>query len=55
MSAYEAVISQLVTFNSWVEVQNFISLKVKTEYPHWIEKEAIEERFMAVLKNNFST
>ncbi|MDC3276134.1 hypothetical protein OAU75_00795 [Flavobacteriaceae bacterium] len=55
VSAYEAVISQLVTFSSWGEVQNFISLKVKTEYPHWTEKEAIEKRFMSVLKNNFST
>jgi hypothetical protein len=53
VSAYEMVISQIVTFDSWEEVQNFIENKVKVEYPHWKEKEVIEARFMAILQNNF--
>ena len=55
VSAYEAVISQIVTLNSLDEVQNFIATKVKIEYPHWKTKEAIEKRFMAIIKNNFGT
>ena len=55
VSAYEAIISQIVTFNSWDEVQNFIVSKVKIEYSHWNEKQAIEKRFMTILKNNFGT
>ncbi len=52
---YEAVISQVLTFNSWDEVHDFIAFKVKIQYSHWKEKEAIEERFMTILKNNFDT
>lgn len=52
---YEAVISQILTFNSWNEVHDFIAFKVKIEYPHWKEKEAIEDRFMTILKNYFDT
>ena len=50
---YEAVISQILTFNSWDEVHDFIAFKVKIEYPHWKEKDAIEDRFMTILKNYF--
>ena len=53
VSAYEMVISQIVTFDSWEEVQNFIENKVKVEYSHWKEKEVIEARFMSILQNNF--
>lgn len=52
---YEAVISQVLTFNSWDEIHDFIVFKVKIQYPHWKEKEAIEDRFMTILKNNFDT
>lgn len=52
---YEAVISQISTFNSWDEVHDFIVFKVKIEHPHWKDKEAIEDRFMTILKNNFDT
>ena len=53
VSAYEMVISQIVTFDSWEEVQNFIENKVKVQYSHWKEKEVIEARFMSILQNNF--
>ena len=52
---YEAVISQVLTFNSWDEVHDFIVFKVKIEHPHWKEKAAFEDRFMTILKNNFDT
>ena len=52
---YEAVISQVLTYNSWDEVHDFIAFKVKIKYPLWKEKEAIEDRFMTILKNNFDT
>ncbi len=54
VSAYEAVISQIVTYNTWDEVDEFIQTKVKVEYPHWKDKEALEARFMTTLQNNFS-
>lgn len=54
VSAYEAVISQIVTYSTWDEVDEFIQTKVKVEYPHWKYKEALEARFMTTLQNNFS-
>jgi hypothetical protein len=54
VAAYEAVISQVVTFDSWEEVQQFIETKVKIEYAHWKDKEAVELRFMATLQTNFN-
>lgn len=55
VSAYESVLSQIVTFDTWDEVKYFITIKVKTEYPHWNEKQAFEDRFMAILNNYFSS
>jgi hypothetical protein len=52
-SAYESVISQVITFSQWKEVEVFIESKVKIEYPHWENKKPIEERFLAILKKNF--
>ena len=54
VSAYEAVISQIVNYNTWDEVDEFIQTKVKVEYPHWKDKEALEARFITTLQNNFS-
>ena len=54
VSAYQAVISQIVTYSTWDEVDEFIQTKVKVEYPHWKDKEALEARFMTTLQNNFS-
>ncbi len=52
-SAYDKVISQIVTFETWTEVFNFIEDQVKTEYENWNEKEEIAERFLAILQKNF--
>ena len=52
--AYEAVLAQIVTYSSWEEVREFIINKVKIEYPHWKEKEAVEARFMKTLEQNFN-
>ncbi|MDA1019260.1 MAG: hypothetical protein O2790_03515 [Bacteroidetes bacterium] len=52
-SAYESVISQVITFSQWKEVEVFIESKVKIEYPHWENKKLIEERFLGILKKNF--
>ncbi|NDG46857.1 MAG: hypothetical protein EBY37_07090 [Flavobacteriia bacterium] len=54
VSAYEAVLSQIITYSSWEEVADFIQTKVKIEYPHWKEKEEVEARFMTTLQLNFS-
>ena len=55
IKSYEAVISQIVTFEQWHEVEDFLGGKVKIEYPHWEEKKPIEERFLAILKNSFKS
>ncbi len=50
---YDCVIAQIVTFESWQEVLNFLQNQVKTEYPHWEEKPDIENRFLSILQKNF--
>ena len=51
--AYERVIAQVVTFESWSEVFDFIQVQVKPEYDNWKGKEEIIERFLAILQKNF--
>jgi len=55
VSAYEAVLSQIITYSTWDEVEDFIRTKVKVEYPHWKEKETIEVRFMNTLQTHFTS
>jgi hypothetical protein len=54
VSAYERVLSQIVTFERWEEVELFIKQMVKPEYKNWSDKAAIEERFLTILQKNFS-
>ena len=54
VSAYERVLSQIVTFERWEEVELFIKQIVKPEYKNWSDKAAIEERFLTILQKNFS-
>ena len=54
VSAYERVLSQIVTFERWEEVELFIKQMVKPEYQNWSDKAAIEERFLTILQKNFS-
>ena len=50
---YERVLAQVVNFDSWSEVSNFIKVQVQTEYNNWEGKEDIAERFFAILQKNF--
>ena len=52
-ASYDRVLSQVVTFESWAEVFNFIEVQVKTEYDNWNENQEISERFLAILQKNF--
>ena len=52
--AYERVLSQIVTFERWEEVEAFLKEMVKPEYQNWNDKEQIEERFISILQKNFS-
>ena len=54
VQSYEKVIRQVVTFQKWEEVQNFIQNWVKPEYQNWKDKEAVEERFLSILQKNFT-
>ena len=51
--SYERVISQVITFEKWPEVDEFIDKMVKPEYQNWKNKENFEEKFIAILKNSF--
>jgi hypothetical protein len=53
-ASYERVISQVITFESWEEVTVFLNQMVKPEYNSWKDKEEVEERFLTILKNNFT-
>ena len=48
------VISQLSTFNSMQEAQDFIEDMVKPDYNNWKGKEDYEERFMEVVARKFA-
>ena len=52
-SDYNRVLSQLETFTSLTEAQDFINLMVKPDYAHWEGKEEYEERFIQVVSNKF--
>ena len=51
---YQRVVSQIVTFSNWEEVQNFIIQIVKPDYNNWEGKEIYEERFLKIIENNFT-
>jgi hypothetical protein len=50
---YNRVLSQLNTMSSYDEVRNFIQHQIKPDYNHWEGKDAIEERFMAIVERKF--
>lgn len=51
---YNRVLSQLITFNSYAEAQDFIAHMVKPDYNNWDGKEEFEQRFMEVIEKKFS-
>ncbi len=50
---YNRVLSQLNTLPTFEEVQQFIENHVKPDYGQWAGKEAVEERFMAIVERKF--
>tara|TARA_Y100000996_G_scaffold294000_1_gene232594 strand:- start:1 stop:675 length:675 start_codon:yes stop_codon:yes gene_type:complete len=54
-TAYEKVLFQIITFESWDEVYNFIENQVRCEYNNWNGNEEIAERFLAILQKNFES
>jgi hypothetical protein len=51
---YNRVLSQLITFDTFQEVQSFIDEMVKPDYNNWEGKEEYEARFMEILEKRFS-
>lgn len=51
---YNRVISQLETFTSVAEANNFINSMIKPDYNHWEGKEVQGERFMEIVAGRYS-
>lgn len=51
---YNRVLSQLLTFDTYAEAQDFIDNMVKPDYNNWEGKEDFEQRFMEVIEKKFS-
>ncbi|TVZ52788.1 hypothetical protein [Dokdonia sp. Hel_I_53] len=51
---YNRVLSQLETFQSAKEAQQFISQMIKPDYDNWAGKEVQEERFLQIVESRYS-
>ena len=51
---YNRVLSQLITYNTFEEAQEFIENMVKPDYNNWDGKEEYASRFMEVVEKKFS-
>jgi hypothetical protein len=51
---YNRVLSQLMTFDTFEDAQNFIDNMVKPDYNNWQGKEEYAERFMEIVEKKFS-
>jgi hypothetical protein len=51
---YNRVLSQLITFNTFEEAQEFIEQMVKPDYNNWEGKDEYAQRFMEVVEKKFS-
>ena len=51
---YNRVLSQLITFDTFVEAQSFIDNMVKPDYNNWDGKDEYAERFMEIVEKKFS-
>ena len=51
---YNRVLSQLITFDTYAEAQNFIDNMVKPDYNNWEGKDEYAERFMEIVEKKFS-
>lgn len=50
---YNRVLSQIMTFDTYDDVQQFIDDMVKPDYNNWEGKEEYAERFMAIIEKKF--
>lgn len=51
---YNRVLSQLITFNTFAEAQEFIDQMVKPDYNNWDGKDEYAQRFMEVVEKKFA-
>ena len=51
---YNRVLSQLMTFDTYEEAQDFIDTIVKPDYNNWEGKDEYAERFMEIVEKKFS-
>ncbi|MFQ6601242.1 hypothetical protein [Flavobacterium sp. C3NV] len=51
---YSRVLNQLLTFDSYVEAQEFIENMVKPDYNNWDGKDDYAERFLGIVEKKFS-
>ena len=51
---YNRVLSQLITFNTFAEAQEFIDNMVKPDYNNWEGKDEYAQRFMEVVEKKFT-
>ncbi len=51
---YNRVLSQIMTFDTFEEVQQFIDDMVKPDYNNWEGKEEYAERFLAIIEKKFN-
>ncbi|NNC49159.1 MAG: hypothetical protein HKO01_01315 [Flaviramulus sp.] len=51
---YDRVISQLGTFETFKDSEQFIENIVKPDYNNWINKEEFEERFLKIIEAKFN-
>jgi cell envelope opacity-associated protein A len=50
---YNRVLSQLITFDTFLETKTFIDEMVKPDYNNWEGKEDFEHRFMEIIEKKF--
>jgi hypothetical protein len=50
---YNRVVSQLITFDTFIETKMFIDEMVKPDYNNWEGKEDYEHRFMEIIEKKF--
>ena len=51
---YQRVLSQVQTYSSWEEAQQFITEMIKPEYNNWEGRESFEERFLKCIATKFN-
>ena len=51
---YQRVLSQVQTYSSWEEAQQFIAEMIKPEYNNWEGRESFEERFLKCIATKFN-